>query len=238
MMYQLFCTCIVLQKGKPTRCCCLSSQKLWENTEPPSWKEVSGERKGETCKNEREQSVDTSSSKLMSILLYPVVVLHCVPLAFHRHYTEPTCWEEQCCLMGALHTQWGWISQATFELQCFLKLDPFLLQSPEWIPAPLYWAYCRGMHAMEAGCPVQYFSLLGPELCSCSHPAGSDFFVVFFWHCFLTVLLRAWAVSSFWITCLFIEVIGVFCLRQLSEITQIKVTIRFFFSCFKVKETN
>lgn len=180
MMYQLFCTCVVLQKGKPTRCCCLSSQKLWENTEPPSWKEVSGERKGKTgVKMKGSSQLILLSSKSMSSLLYPVVVLHCVPLAFHRHYTEPTCWEEQCCLMGALHTQWSWISRATLELQCFLKLDPSLSQSPEWIPAPLYRAYCRGMHTMEAGCPVQYFSLLGPELCSCSHSAGSNFFAVF-----------------------------------------------------------
>ena len=32
---------------------------------------------------------------------------------------------------------------------------------------------------MQTGCPVQYFSLHGPELCSCSHPASCNFFVVF-----------------------------------------------------------
>lgn len=32
---------------------------------------------------------------------------------------------------------------------------------------------------MQTGCLVQYFRLHGPELCSCSHPASSDFFVTF-----------------------------------------------------------
>lgn len=45
---------------------------------------------------------------------------------------------------------------------------------------------------------------------------------LFFWHYFLVV-------SPFLITCPFVEVIGIFCLRQMSEITEIKVAIRNYF---------
>lgn len=82
---------------------------------------------------------------------------------------------------------------------------------------------------------MRYFSLRGPELCSCAHTANSDFFVIFFASLSYG---SAGSTSSFSILnyltsvpCPFIEFIGVFCPGQLSEITQIKVTIRkiFFF---------
>lgn len=54
-----------------------------------------------------------------------------------------------------------------------------------------------------------------------------------FWHHFPVV-------SLFLMTCLSIEAVGTFCLRQMSEITQIKVAIRkiYFFIYVKVKEIN
>lgn len=92
---------------------------------------------------------------------------------------------------------------------------------------------------MQLGCLVRYFSLHGPELRSCSHPASSDFF--FFFPASLSYG-SAGSMKGFSIlNCLtsvpwlFVEVIGDFCLRQLSEITQMKVTIRkiFFFPVLK-----
>lgn len=177
MMCQAFCTCIILQKGKPTWRCCLSSQKLRKNTEPPSWKEVSGRRRGRQAQNQK-------GSVGWYFQVSQLLALSCsgftLPFVSIPQALTWTRFLERVTLSQGSAACWvRFISQATLEWQCFLKLEPFLPWSLEWIPAPLYCAYCWGMHTMQTGCLVQDFGLHGPELCFCSHSASSDFFLVF-----------------------------------------------------------
>lgn len=134
-------------------------------------------------------------------------------------------WE--CCRLS----QFGYLLPP-FEMQHFFKWDPFLPQSPEWIPGPLYCARCRGMNA-----------------CSADRVSGAAFYLAWtrtvllfspsqFWFlCYLFLASvfygSAGSISSFCLwsyltnfLCVLIEIIVFFCPRQLSEITQIKIPTR------------
>lgn len=125
MMCQAFCTCIILQKGKPTWRCCLSSQKLRKNTEPPSWKEVSGRRRGRQAQNQKGSVgwyFQVSQLLALSCSGFTLPFVSIPQALTWTRFLERVTLSGECCMLSEVHlSSHPWVAMLS-QVRTFLAM--------------------------------------------------------------------------------------------------------------------